>query len=74
MRTLTEQIGLWVQELISSGEVGPDGKLPSERQLAERFDAGRTTVRLALVQLKAQGVVRTEPGRGYYAVEGHPSG
>ncbi len=38
--------------------------LPGERQLAERFQISRKTVRKALAELRAEGVLRTERGRG----------
>lgn len=38
--------------------------LPGERQLAERFQVSRKTVRKALAELRAEGVLRTERGRG----------
>jgi GntR family transcriptional regulator len=40
--------------------------LPSERQLAEQLDAGRTTVRLVLMKLTTEGMIRSEHGRGYF--------
>lgn len=38
--------------------------LPGERQLAEQFHVSRKTVRKALVELRAAGVLQTERGRG----------
>jgi DNA-binding LacI/PurR family transcriptional regulator len=38
--------------------------LPSERQLAERFQVSRKTVRKALAELRAEGVLQTERSRG----------
>ena len=48
-------------ETLSAGD-----RLPSERTLAEDLGAGRTTVRLVLVKLAAEGLVRAEHGRGYF--------
>jgi DNA-binding FadR family transcriptional regulator len=44
-------------------------RLPSERTLADELNAGRTTVRLVLVKLAAEGLVRSEHGRGYFVCE-----
>ena len=55
-----------IRELISSGNLGHGGRLPSERQLAEQLKAGRTTVRLVLLKLATEGVIRSEHGRGYF--------
>lgn len=54
--------------MIASGQLGPGGRLPSERQLAEQLDAGRTTIRLILMKLATEGVIRSEHGRGYFLV------
>lgn len=51
-------------QTLSSGD-----RLPSERTLAEDLGAGRTTVRLVLVKLAAEGLVRAEHGRGYFVCE-----
>ncbi len=40
--------------------------LPSERQLAAQLDAGRTTIRLILMKLATEGMIRSEHGRGYF--------
>lgn len=52
--------------MIESGDLGPGGRLPSERHLAEQLDAGRTTIRLVLTKLGAEGIIRSEHGRGYF--------
>lgn len=51
-------------ELSSSGEFGEGNRLPSERELAERFDCSRFTVRSALSQMQRAGVVARVPGKG----------
>ncbi|WP_327011638.1 winged helix-turn-helix domain-containing protein [Dactylosporangium sp. NBC_01737] len=44
----------------------PGERLPSERTLATELGAGRTTIRLVLVKLAAEGLVRAEHGRAYF--------
>ena len=56
-----------IRDLIESGELGPGGRLPSERTLAETLGIARTTIRLILTKLTAEGVIRSEHGRGYFA-------
>ncbi|MDR2987436.1 MAG: FCD domain-containing protein [Nocardiopsaceae bacterium] len=46
--------------------LGPDGKLPTERQLARDLDVTRSSVRYALAILQAQGRLSREVGRGTY--------
>ncbi|CAM3746728.1 winged helix-turn-helix domain-containing protein [Nocardiopsis rhodophaea] len=63
----TDRVERAIRELITSGELGPGGRLPSERTLAKELDAGRTTIRLVLTRLSAEGIIRSEHGRGYFA-------
>lgn len=67
MGEVTERVERVIREMIASGELGKDGRLPSERKLAEDLGAGRTTVRLVLARLAAEGLVRSEHGRAYFA-------
>ena len=48
---------------IVTGQREPGSRLPSENELAQRFDTSRPTVRRAIVQLKAEGLVITGQGR-----------
>ncbi|MGE8498829.1 MAG: UTRA domain-containing protein [Pseudomonas sp.] len=57
-RALEEQIG---HGLLPSGS-----KLPAERRLSELFDTTRITLREALSQLEAQGLVYREERRGWF--------
>lgn len=58
---LRRRSGKW----LPPGAVVPGDRLPSERTLVKDLDASRSTVRLVLVKLVAEGVVRAEHGRGY---------
>jgi len=62
----TEHVERSIRDLIASGELGPGGRLPSERYLADQLGAGRTTIRLVLTKLGAEGIIRSEHGRGYF--------
>ena len=46
-----------LQTLIESGQLAEGTRLPSERDLCEKYGVSRPTVRKALVQLKASGLV-----------------
>lgn len=66
-----------IRELISSGQLKPGDKLPSERQLSERLGIGRTHVRDAIRKLEFYGILKTLPqsgsvvaGLGLTALEG----
>ncbi|MDS1271767.1 NUDIX domain-containing protein [Lipingzhangella sp. LS1_29] len=67
MGSVTQRVEDAIRELVASGALGPNGKLPSERTLSHDLDAGRTTVRLVLSKLAAEGIIRSEHGRGYFA-------
>lgn len=66
MGAKTERVERSIRDLIEAGQLGPGGRLPSERQLAEQLEAGRTTIRLVLMKLATEGVIRSEHGRGYF--------
>ncbi|WP_285426600.1 UTRA domain-containing protein [Pseudomonas sp. efr-133-TYG-103a] len=55
-----------LQEQIEHGLLLPGSKLPAERKLSEVFDTTRITLREALVQLEAQGLIYREERRGWF--------
>lgn len=56
-----------ILQLIRSGELGPDRRLPSEQELAARWGVSRVTVREALSLLEQEGVLYREQGNGTFA-------
>ena len=66
MGAKTERVERSIRVLIAAGDLGPGGRLPSERQLAGQLEAGRTTIRLILMKLATEGMIRSEHGRGYF--------
>ncbi len=53
-----------IKELISSGQLKPGDRLPSERMLSEKFGIGRTHVRDAISKLEFYGILKTLPQSG----------
>jgi GntR family transcriptional regulator len=68
-RSLVEQR---LRALLSSGELGSDGRLPTERELAGMYGVSRTTVRQVLDGLEHAGLIRRRRGRtgGTFATRG----
>lgn len=55
-----------LRESIESGAYQPGDKLPSERVLATEHNAARNTAREAIAQLRREGLVTAEHGRGVF--------
>ncbi|MCS7174855.1 substrate-binding domain-containing protein [Pseudothermotoga sp.] len=51
---------------IKSGKYTADGKLPTEKELMEKFSASRETVRKALDRLTVKGIIVRKPGVGTF--------
>lgn len=68
-RDSTQDIRAFLLEAVAQGAVGPGGKLPTERELASRFDLPRNTVRKALAQLEAEGTITRHVGRGTFLAD-----
>lgn len=56
-----------LMELIESGSLSPDGRLPTERDLCTQLLVGRRAVRLALEALEAEGLIWRRQGKGTFA-------
>ena len=70
------QVAALLREMIESGEIGPREPLPSIKTIMQRYEVAKGTAEKALQVLRADGLVRTVPGRGVYVVprEGRGSG
>jgi len=66
------QISAWLRELIETGRYNIGEKLPSETKLALTCNVNRNTLRQALAELVASGLLRKEKGLGTY-VASHKS-
>ena len=63
---IKELIAKQIEEAILAKKFLPDEKLPSENELATQFSASRTSVREAIQNLAAQGLIRVEKGKGIF--------
>jgi GntR family transcriptional repressor for pyruvate dehydrogenase complex len=65
-----EQIAEQIEQRILSGKLRSGDRLPTERELAEQFQASRTAVREAMKTLAQKGLVDMRPGRGTIVIDG----
>jgi GntR family transcriptional regulator len=66
MPLTASQIAAELADSIRSGELQPGALMPSERELIERFGTTKSTAGKAIALLQAEGLVRTETGRGTF--------
>lgn len=65
--TVSSQIRRQLLDRITTGELAPGARMPSERDLSERFDVARTSVREAMQGLVSMGVVERRGNRSHVA-------
>ncbi len=77
VETPVDKIIRQIRDLITSGQLTPGDRLPSERKLCEKLGVGRTHLRDALRKLEFYGILKTLPqsgtvvaGMGLPALEG----
>ncbi len=77
VETPVDKIIRQIRDLITSGQLKPGDRLPSERKLCEKLGIGRTHLRDALRKLEFYGILKTLPqsgtvvaGMGLPALEG----
>lgn len=58
-----------ITRLIDSGVYPPGSRLPGERELAEKFDVSRVTIREAEIALQALGRIHIKTGSGVYVLD-----
>lgn len=66
---LWRQIVASLEQDITGGRLVPGNRLPTEAELTQRFAVNRHTVRRAMEDLEARGLVRIEQGRGSFVAE-----
>ena len=67
--SLYEYLYQCIRADIESGAIAPGEKLPSKRSFARHLGVSLITVEGAYSQLVAEGYLRAEPRRGYYACD-----
>ncbi len=71
-RRLSDEIVRQIKEALFAGKLRPGDKLPTERELAQRFATSRASVREALRTLEPEGIIRVKKGvvGGIFVAEG----
>src|SRR3546814_19541273 len=65
-RRLFEDVADTIRRLILDGTYPPGTRLPGERELSERFEVSRVTIREADIALQATGWIHIRTGAGAY--------
>jgi GntR family transcriptional regulator len=65
------QLADLLREQVQRKQFQPNNRLPSERELCDRYGISRITVRKALNTLMQEGLVYTSVGKGTYVAESH---
>jgi GntR family transcriptional repressor for pyruvate dehydrogenase complex len=68
-RRVGADVAAFIERLISSSELSPGDRLPTEREIAASLQVSRSSVRDAMSELALKGVVDRKPGRGTIIVE-----
>lgn len=61
-----------LRDEIQAGAFAAEGRIPTERELAERFAVARNTVRRAIEDLESSGLVMRHVGRGTFLTAAAP--
>jgi hypothetical protein len=67
--TRSDRIRDHIRREILSGRVAPGGRLPTERQLADRYGVSLTTVNKVMAGLELEGLLERRRGTGTYVRE-----
>lgn len=68
-KKISERIAQQIKNAILHGTMKPGDRLHPERELVERFQASRVSVREALKTLETSGLLAIKPGSGVFVAE-----
>lgn len=66
---LSDAVASQLETLVRSGHFGAEGRMPSERDLAEQFRVGRSSMREAISKLQTLGIIIKSHGIGTFVVD-----
>ena len=65
-KTIYEQIVDGIKAMISRGELGPDDRIPSVREMSSTLTVNPNTIQKAYSRLEGEGWIYTVAGRGAF--------
>lgn len=68
-QSVVDSIKDWIIDQMIKGNLRPGSKLPTEAELCERLGAGRNSVREAIKQMEAHGVLYIKRAEGTFVAE-----
>ena len=68
-KRIYEEILEQIRQLVAEGSLKPGDRLISERELAERLQVGRASIREAFSALDMMGILESKPGEGTFIRE-----
>jgi DNA-binding FadR family transcriptional regulator len=69
LASLTDTLYAKLEAMITSGQLAPGSRLPSQKDIAEAEEVSRTVVREAVARLEAQGLAVCRQGSGVYVAD-----
>ncbi|WP_316860191.1 GntR family transcriptional regulator [uncultured Cohaesibacter sp.] len=63
---LYEQLKFALKEMIATCALGPGDAIPTESELCKQYDVSRITVRRAITELEAEGILEKRHGKGTF--------
>jgi GntR family transcriptional regulator len=64
-----QQLGQQIREQIARGDLRPEDKLPSVRQLSAELVVNPNTIARAYTELEREGLLVSRPGRGNFVAQ-----
>jgi GntR family transcriptional regulator len=64
-----QQLAQQIREAVARGDLQPDGRLPSVRQLSADLVINPNTVARAYTELEREGIVVSRPGQGIFVAQ-----
>lgn len=64
--SITREVAARLLDYLTMGKLEPGSRLPSERQLADALQVGRSAIRETLAALEVLGIIDSRPGSGTY--------